>query len=170
MILKEYQKRALETVGEFLQSLAEWRSKQAKVLEADPDTTFDWVGRAWEKTLPGRPYTPRRNGLGEPLPAFCLKVPTGGGKTLLAAKIIDLGNVHFRRDPRGLVLWVVPTTQIYNQTRRAFREVPPRAGSRRLRVRPRRSSRVTLRLWPARSSPGCTRLDLRWFGRPWRRC
>ena len=122
MILKEYQKRTLETVGEFLQRLAEWRRKQAKILETDPDTTFDWVSRAWEKTVPARPYFPRRNGLDEPLPAFCLKIPTGGGKTLLATKIIDLVNVHYRRQPRGLVLWIVPTTQIYHQTLKALKD------------------------------------------------
>ena len=122
MILKEYQKRALEAVGEFLQRLAEWRRKQAKVLETNPDTTFDWVEPAWEKTVPSRPYSRRRNGLDEPLPAFCLKIPTGGGKTLLATRIIDLVNVHYRREPHGLVLWVVPTTQIYNQTLRALKD------------------------------------------------
>ena len=122
MILKEYQKRALDTVGEFLQRLAEWRARQAEVLETAPDTTFDWVSRAWESTVPAGSYLPRRNGLGEPLPTFCLKIPTGGGKTLLATKIIDLANVHYRRDPHGLVLWVVPTTQIYNQTLRALKD------------------------------------------------
>ena len=122
MILKEYQKRALDTVSEFLQRLAEWRKKHAVVLETVPDTTFDWVSRAWETTVPARPYLPRRNGLGEPLPAFCLKIPTGGGKTLLATKIIDLANVHYRRDPHGLVLWVVPTKQIYDQTLRALKD------------------------------------------------
>ena len=122
MILKEYQQRALETVGEFLERLAEWRDKQARALEVDAEMAFDWVGRAWEKTAPARTYFPRRNGLGEPLPAFCLKVPTGGGKTLLATKIIDLVNVRYRRQPRGLVLWIVPTTQIYNQTLQALKD------------------------------------------------
>ena len=122
MILKEYQKRALETVELFLQRLAEWRGRQAKILEADPEAAFDWVGRAWEKTVPARSYLPRRNGLGEPLPSFCLKIPTGGGKTLLATKIIDLVNMHYRRQPRGLVLWIVPTTQIYNQTLKALKD------------------------------------------------
>ena len=122
MILKEYQKRALETVGEFLERLAEWRGKHAKALEADPDWNIDWVRQAWEKTAPARAYVPRKNGLGEPLPAFCLKVPTGGGKTLLATKIIDLVNIHYRRQPRGLVLWIVPTTQIYNQTLQALKD------------------------------------------------
>ena len=122
MILKEYQKRALETVELYLQRLTEWRGKQARALEVDADMAFDWVGRAWEKTVPAHPYLARRNGLGEPLPSFCLKIPTGGGKTLLATKIIDLVNMHYRRQPRGLVLWIVPTTQIYNQTLQALKD------------------------------------------------
>ena len=122
MILKEYQKRALETVELFLQRLTEWRGKHAKAQEVDADISFDWVGRAWEKTAPAHPYLARRNGLGKPLPSFCLKIPTGGGKTLLATKIIDLVNVHYRRQPRGLVLWIVPTTQIYNQTLKALKD------------------------------------------------
>ena len=119
MILKEYQKRALDRVGEFVERLAEWRGKAEKVREIDPD--FDWVGRAWEKTT-RRPYLPRRNGLGEPLPSFCLKVPTGGGKTLLATKVIDCVNTRYRRRQTGLVLWIVPTSQIYAQTLRALRD------------------------------------------------
>ncbi|MCG2660005.1 MAG: DEAD/DEAH box helicase family protein, partial [Kiritimatiellae bacterium] len=61
-------------------------------------------------------YLPRKNGLGQPLPIFCLKVPTGGGKTLLAVKTVDLVNTIYRKRQMGLVLWIVPTTQIYRQT------------------------------------------------------
>ena len=121
MILKEYQKRALATVEEFLERLTEWRGRAAAVLEQDPEMDVDWVGRAWAKTAPSHTYLPRRNGLGEPLPSFCLKIPTGGGKTLLATKVIDLVNTHYRRRQTGLVLWIVPTTQIYNQTLKALK-------------------------------------------------
>lgn len=72
--------------------------------------------------MKGGGYFPRHNGLKQPLPSFCLKIPTGGGKTLLATKTIDLANTHFRRSNRGLVLWVVPTTQIYNQTLAALKD------------------------------------------------
>ena len=122
MILKEYQQRALETVRGFLEELAAWRKEDAAARGQNPDWGFDWVQRAWARTVTGRSYVARRNGLGEQLPAFCLKIPTGGGKTLLATRVIDLVNAHFRRSRRGLVLWIVPTTQIYNQTLKALKD------------------------------------------------
>jgi type III restriction enzyme len=45
-----------------------------------------------------------------------LKIPTGGGKTLLACHTIDLINRHYLKKQTGIVLWIVPTTQIYRQT------------------------------------------------------
>ena len=122
MILKDYQKRTLVTVDSFVQQLAKWREKDREARERDPEWGFDWVQRAWDKTVAGRPYHARRNGLGERLPAFCLKIPTGGGKTLLATRVIGLVNAHFRKSRRGLVLWIVPTTQIYNQTLKALKD------------------------------------------------
>ena len=122
MILKEYQKRTLATVRNFLRQLAEWREKDRAARREDPEWGFDWVRRAWGKIVAERPYHPRQNGLGENLPAFCLKIPTGGGKTLVATRVIDLVNEHFRQSHRGLVLWIVPTTQIYNQTLKALKD------------------------------------------------
>ncbi len=122
MILKEYQQTALKEVRKFLDLLVEWRKKEQTAREIDPDISFDWVQRAWEKAGTTRAYLPRKNGLGEPLPCFCLKTPTGGGKTLLATKVIDLVNTHYRRQQSGLVLWIVPTTQIYQQTLKALKD------------------------------------------------
>ena len=119
MILKEYQKQALSDVGQFLDQLTSWRQR---VVAMDPAQTMDWVAPAWQAAGKAQAFQPRRNGLGHPLPCFCLKIPTGGGKTLLAVKVIDLVNHHFRRRNTGLVLWVVPTTQIYNQTLRALKD------------------------------------------------
>ncbi len=120
MILKEYQQRALATVRDYLERLAEFREKARDI---PPELGYDWARTAWEKTVPLRPWAARRNGLGKPLPSFCLKIPTGGGKTLLATKVIDLVNFHFRKKQTGLVLWIVPTTQIYDQTLRALRDL-----------------------------------------------
>ena len=122
MILKDYQKQALERVQMYLDRLSESRERAEKVRELYPDMTIDWAREAWESTAPISPCTPRRNGLGEPLPSFCLKIPTGGGKTLLATKVIDCINTRYRRRQTGLVLWVVPTTQIYNQTLKALKD------------------------------------------------
>ena len=122
MVLKEYQKRTVAAVREFLEQLADLRAKAAKARDLDPDLEFDWVWKAWEKCVPTRAFVPRRNGLGEPLPSFCLKIPTGGGKTLLATRVVDLVNTHYRKKQPGLVLWIVPTTQIYSQTLRALKD------------------------------------------------
>ena len=121
MILKEFQKRALEQVRGFVEQLSEQREKAQEIQKQFPGTEIDWAEQAWKKSST-RPYVPRRNGLDEPLPAFCLKIPTGGGKTLLATKVIDLVNTHYRRRQTGLVLWIVPTTQIYNQTLKALKD------------------------------------------------
>ena len=120
MILKEYQKRTLATVRGFVAELAKWRAEDEEARKHNPNWGSDWVEKAWNETVAVRPYHPRRNDLGEYLPAFCLKIPTGGGKTLLATRVIDLANAHFRQSRRGLVLWIVPTTQIYNQTLKAL--------------------------------------------------
>ena len=125
MLLKDYQQRALATVRAHLETLAESRAKAPQVAEWVSD--YDWARAAWEKgvkdkTIPFSAYVPRSNGLDEPLPTMCLKIPTGGGKTLLATKIIDLVNTHYRQSQTGLILWVVPTTQIYNQTISALKD------------------------------------------------
>ena len=119
--LKEYQKQTLAQIRVYLEILGELRAKDVKARAIDPELAIDWPTKTWEKIGTGRQYFPRRNGLQQPLPSFCIKIPTGGGKTLLATKTIDLVNTYFRKSNRGLVLWVVPTTQIYNQTLSALK-------------------------------------------------
>ncbi len=116
MQLKEYQQKALTQIKKYLESLDRWRRENEKVIKlVGKSAGLDVPLKAWEEVV-GTSYPSRRNDLGEYLPNFCLKIPTGGGKTLLAVKTIDLINILYRRRQTGLILWVVPTTQIYRQT------------------------------------------------------
>lgn len=129
MELKEYQKHCINEVKVYLEALAALKVKQDKMLALGPDMAEivgDFARKAWEKskggtTFQGAIYHPKYNGLGKPLPNFCLKVPTGGGKTLLATHAIGLINAHYLKRQVGLVLWIVPTNQIYRQTLKALR-------------------------------------------------
>src|SRR6202023_1793888 len=107
MQLKHYQERVVREVRQFLELLAGQQAGGANhpTLDAWKDvqrqSLFSLVGN----------YQERCNGLGKDLPTFCIKVPTGGGKTLLATQI--LGEIHQsilkQRNGAGLVLWVVPS-------------------------------------------------------------
>ena len=112
MELKEYQIKTADQIKRYLELLVEWKKRADK----NTDLEIDFPAKAWEKAEIGRHYRSHKNGIGLPLPYFCLKIPTGGGKTLMAVKAIDLINAIYLRKRTGLVLWVVPTTQIYRQT------------------------------------------------------
>ncbi len=118
MELKYYQKRVLKEVGIFLAALAKERAAGMPYASL----------AAWDEAekhfyLPGQ-YRARRNGLNKDLPSFCVRVPTGGGKTVLATQI--LGQIYKtilkERNGAGLVLWVVPSDQIYKDTLRRLRD------------------------------------------------
>lgn len=55
-------------------------------------------------------------------PYFCLRVPTGGGKTWLAAKSVALVNTHLLRLEHSVILWLVPSKPIRDQTLKALRD------------------------------------------------
>lgn len=122
MELREYQQKALKQTGGYLEALEKWRQKNAVVIEAaGPEAALNVPQKAWDE-VSRRPYHSRKNGMGEFIPNFCVKIPTGGGKTLMAVKIIDQFFTTWLKKQTGVVLWVVPTTQIYNQTLKALRE------------------------------------------------
>lgn len=121
---KEYQIRALDRVKAYLAFLYDWKLKNDEIVaEHGPGLALDFPAKAWGK-IDGlyNAYHSRRDGLGRPLPCFCLKIPTGGGKTFLAVKTIDLINTAYLKKRTGLVLWVVPTTQIYRQTLKGLKD------------------------------------------------
>ncbi len=66
------------------------------------------------------------------VPYTCLRVPTGGGKTLIAAHAVGEVAKHLGHQDRPLCLWVTPTRTIRDQTLKALRnrEHPYRAALR----------------------------------------
>ena len=130
MELKEYQSRALEAFSRWLRALAEARQESATSVEAlqnagvdVPGDIHNYAGSAWRKLAASGGvaersghYAARTADAGFPIPHACFKVPTGGGKTLLAAAALERLN-----RPTGLTLWITPTRAIYQQTRTALR-------------------------------------------------
>src|SRR5579863_8845477 len=97
MQLKEYQKTCLDKLEEYLASVKEYEA-------TDPHYA---ALEAWEKSKHFN-YNRLKN-FPDARPFICIQVPTGGGKTLLAAHAVDLAKEYLTRRKTGLVLWVVPT-------------------------------------------------------------
>ena len=130
MELKDYQSAALEAFVRWRDALASARVQSdtvAAVLEGTgmdiPAGVRDYPRAAWEQLAKNGEvaesagaYVSRSDDAGRPIPHVCFKVPTGGGKTLLAAAALERLNRQ-----RGLTLWITPTRAIYEQTRTALR-------------------------------------------------
>lgn len=101
--LKNYQQRCLDELTRYLRRTWELQ---------DADTAF------YEQTR--RVFHPVENLKG--LPYVCVRVPTGGGKTILAAHSVGIAAENLLRVDKCLVLWLAPTTQIVEQTFRALQD------------------------------------------------
>jgi len=118
MRLKTYQEKVVKQLKEYLSELAHAKKGFDEVIEIKPQLRkhVNFPKEAWEKATGRFIYYSKTNGLGDPLPDVYLKVPTGGGKTLLACHAIDLIQKTYIESQTGLVLWIVPSAQIYRQT------------------------------------------------------
>ena len=111
MFLKNYQIKVVNTLKQFYQSARETKTGFDAARNALPENmrhTLNWVEPVF-KTV-GKQYKDKcNNGLNEYYPRVVLKVPTGGGKTLLAVEAIREYQNLFARKRTGLVVWIVPT-------------------------------------------------------------
>lgn len=62
----------------------------------------------------GLPYVPVKQVPG--IPYVCLRIPTGGGKTLVACEAVSIGVKDLLQKDRALILWLVPSDTIRSQT------------------------------------------------------
>lgn len=69
--------------------------------------------------MTGRPYLDVP-GI-ENLPYVCLRVPTGGGKTLIGAHAVHVVSEKYLQTPTPTVLWLAPSNAIVSQTLTALR-------------------------------------------------
>ena len=99
LALKSYQQAALDSLAAFA------RAAQQK----GPVMAFG--------ELVGRPYNP--DPFGE-VPCVCLRIPTGGGKTLMAAHAVRVLALEWRATDAPVTVWLVPSDTIRSQTLKAL--------------------------------------------------
>jgi len=107
---KTYQTQVLESIEAYFRACHELPSPSIAFTAA--------TERLWGR---GNTYNPL-SGFPADMPYFCLRVPTGGGKTWLAAKSVALVNTHLLRCEHSVILWLVPSKPIREQTLRALRD------------------------------------------------
>lgn len=106
---KVYQSQVLDSIEAYFKACHELPS---------PSIAFTaTTERLWGR---GNAYNPL-SGFPADMPYFCLRVPTGGGKTWLAAKSVALVNMHLLRCEHGVILWLVPSKPIREQTIKALK-------------------------------------------------
>lgn len=104
MKLKRYQENAIETLEEFMALL--------KKPNITPDLAF--------YKIRNETYNKR---YGE-VPFVCIKIPTGGGKTLVGCKAVEriIATTLQHKMDTGIVMWFVPSDAIKTQTLKKFKD------------------------------------------------
>lgn len=111
--LKQYQKDAVAEFERYLDKMREYPKDPHAHAFVD----------MWRERGVDRAYRHTGAGMGS-APYVCIKMPTGGGKTLVACHILgSLMQKHMPdRDRRGIVVWLVPTDAIKAQTLSALKD------------------------------------------------
>jgi len=127
-LLKNFQQRTVEGLEQYFAVLAQEHEKFVRVPEEVRKEygEINWPEKAWHTLYPAgnvnHEYVTKKTGHGKQCPHFCIKLPTGGGKTLMATYALEQYLKHLKKKPTGLVLWVVPSEQIFAQTLNALKD------------------------------------------------
>ncbi|MEI6302523.1 MAG: DEAD/DEAH box helicase family protein [Betaproteobacteria bacterium] len=108
---KTYQSQVLESIEAYFKACHEL-----------PTASIAYTATTERLWGHGLAYNPL-SGFPTDMPYFCLRVPTGGGKTWLAAKSVALVNTHLLRTEHSVILWLVPSKPIREQTLRALKNL-----------------------------------------------
>lgn len=103
MELKKYQQGAVETLGGYLKELQKVGTKYAFMGITDKPYNSDFFGE---------------------IPFVCVKIPTGGGKTLVGCHALYeiMRNALSNKMEKGIVMWFVPSEAIKTQTLKKFKD------------------------------------------------
>ena len=106
LYLKKYQKRAVEELETYLKLIKRFPSNGHKnAFISEKNKEYNELGL-------------------DNVPFVCIKIPTGGGKTIVASHMLNSIYEQFAQSKnlKGLVLWLVPTTAIKTQTINALKD------------------------------------------------
>ena len=107
--LKSYQERTLAELNEFLSDVNKLVS--GSKLESEKAIKLTYSLKNEEKSYKSISELPN-------VPYLCMKLPTGGGKTLIASHSLSIVFDNYLQDKsgKGLVMWFVPSDAIRTQT------------------------------------------------------
>ena len=111
--LKGYQERVLDSLRDFFRQCSR---------DGRPDDAFHDVQAGNGVSAPVSYLPVDAQGLSRDMPYICLRVPTGGGKTLLACHAAGIAMKELLRAEQAVVLWLVPADAILEQTADALRD------------------------------------------------
>ena len=157
--LKRFQSTVLGQLARYITELKKNQTQSAqaeqawRVMEGMEDLrreASDFPKKTWAAlkaqgalplTFAAQPHSSRFDGADRAIPNVCLKIPTGGGKTLLAAASVGQVFSSYLNRHTGLVLWIVPNEAIYRQTLKTlanrdhpYRQMLNTAGAGRVKI------------------------------------
>ncbi len=111
MELKPFQHEALDTLRKYLERARVTGNPEQAFIETLRERQPDKNPPSY-RVVPGLPGVPN----------ICLRLPTGGGKTILAAHTVAVAGRAYLEKDYPVVLWLVPTNTIRKQTAEALKK------------------------------------------------
>jgi len=108
--LKEYQQHTLDWLRIYFKTCQQFGNADTAYYETTRQTFDSGIPYRNIKELPGLPYV-------------CLRIPTGGGKTLVASHSIGVAANELLQADTPVVLWLVPSNAIKDQTLQALKDL-----------------------------------------------
>lgn len=110
VLLKNYQQETLDTLSLYFDKVSQIH-----------DARKAFIDTIYEKFGENRDYK-SISGFDANMPYVCLRLPTGGGKTLLACHSIRIAKDNLLKQEHACVLWLVPSDPIRVQTLTALKD------------------------------------------------